>query len=85
MSPNYVSRPARVARGKAALPPRPAGTDCDEYPFAAARAKPDPFQVAWIPAAENRSAGARLKQRWYDQRVLLGDPFFVAAGPLPPS
>jgi deoxyribonuclease NucA/NucB len=70
-------------RCKAELPPRPAGTDCDEYPFAAARARPDPFQVAWIAAAENRSAGAQLKQRWYDQRVLLGDPFFVAAGPLP--
>jgi hypothetical protein len=60
---------------------RPAGHDCDEYPFASARLRGDAFQAAWIPARPNRAAGSRLGIFYRRERVLDEDGFYVRIDP----
>ncbi|MFF9706782.1 NucA/NucB deoxyribonuclease domain-containing protein [Streptomyces griseofuscus] len=63
---------------------RPAGKSCDEYPFAktnqgASLSKQPDWGWAWVPASEQNSQGGRVGAFWKSDRVLDGDPFWVAA------
>lgn len=63
---------------------RPAGYQCDEYPFASTAEGGTTLaavnrNVAFVPAAENSSQGTRLSAFYRANRVLDGDALYVQA------
>jgi hypothetical protein len=68
--------------------PRPAGYQCDEYPFAssfeggAAMSPPNRIS-AWVPAVENSLQGQKLQDFYRTNRLIQGSPgdaYYVYAG-----
>jgi Deoxyribonuclease NucA/NucB len=68
--------------------PRPAGYQCDEYPFAssfeggAAMSPPNRIS-AWVPATENNTQGQKLRNFYRTNRLIQGSPgdaYYVYAG-----
>ncbi len=57
--------------------PLPSGTDCDEYPFASARATTSAFRVRPVPSGQNRLVGTRLSTFFRSSRILDRDPFYA--------
>ncbi|MGW4515947.1 NucA/NucB deoxyribonuclease domain-containing protein [Streptomyces sp. NPDC004393] len=79
-------RDRRPGHRKAACPPscpRPADQSCDEYPLARSdqgaslSTQPD-WGRAWVPAGEQHAQGELITAFWKSDRVLNGDPFWVA-------
>lgn len=76
---------ANTAKAKAACkkkwPKKPAGKDCDEYPFKSTEegaAKGDgKFSVRYITSGDNQRAGSRLNQFYTRERILDGEKFQV--------
>ncbi|MFJ9461348.1 NucA/NucB deoxyribonuclease domain-containing protein [Kitasatospora sp. NPDC101447] len=79
---------AQRANRRAACPPpgpQPAGTTCDEYPFATTRegaanpnsAPPNSGSV-WAPEAEQNSQAGYISSFVQNERVLEGDQYWVA-------
>lgn len=63
--------------------PRPAGMECDEYPFAATRegAATGNYALRLVPREQNRRVGGRLRGDFFiKQRILYRDPFYVYIG-----
>ncbi|WP_265568693.1 NucA/NucB deoxyribonuclease domain-containing protein [Streptomyces hygroscopicus] len=58
---------------------RPAGTDCDEYPFASswegAGLGDGNFSVMYVDSAQNQKAGSRLSEWYGNDRILNRDAF----------
>ena len=57
--------------------PLPADTDCDEYPFASARATTSAFRVRPVPSDQNQLVGTRLSTFFRSSRILDRDPFYL--------
>ncbi|MGW7642126.1 NucA/NucB deoxyribonuclease domain-containing protein [Streptomyces decoyicus] len=60
--------------------PRPAGKECDEYPFASTKEgdNPQAGSTRLISKNDNQKAGTRLRTWYKDNRVIVGDPFWVS-------
>lgn len=76
-----ANRSAARAACKKKWPKKPAGKDCDEYPFAstnqgAAKAK-GRFSVRYITSGDNRTSGRRLGAWYKADRILDGERFTV--------
>lgn len=74
---NSTNRAAAKRRCNALFRPMPEGTDCDEYPFASARARTDEFAVWPVPGGQNKRVGGLLVNFFRQQRILDRDPFYV--------
>ncbi|MFG2291480.1 NucA/NucB deoxyribonuclease domain-containing protein [Streptomyces sp. NPDC048595] len=59
--------------------PRPAGKECDEYPFASTEegGNKNLGSTRLIDKDDNQAAGKRLRLWYKDNRVIVGDPFWV--------
>lgn len=57
--------------------PRPPDQQCDEYPFASARAATSAFRVRFVPGQQNELVGSRLGTFFRNSRILDRDPFYV--------
>ncbi|WP_433432298.1 LamG-like jellyroll fold domain-containing protein [Nonomuraea sp. CA-141351] len=64
------------------------GNDCDEFPFASSWERwnsPYPganltragYSLCPVPATQNRAAGTLLGKFYNDERILVGDPYFI--------
>lgn len=60
---------------------RPAGKDCDEFPFASTWQgcydADGACSVKYIDRADNSRAGTKMNQFYYRERILNGDPFWA--------
>lgn len=68
--------PSRIA---ALLGPRPAGAECDEYPFASSVQGGASSQIKWVPGEENGFQSRWLGSFYQVNRIMENDPFNVVA------
>lgn len=80
-----ANRTNRLAACQALSPSGvPAGTQCDEYPFAStwegAGVGDGNFSVRYVPSAQNNTAGTMLSSWYTNQRILGREEFYVEIG-----
>jgi len=84
---HHITDPAQQRRNHDFLcppsRPRPAGKQCDEYPFASTReggrgAPADSRGWAWVPTKEQQRQGGLINSFYNADRVLDGDAFWVS-------
>jgi hypothetical protein len=72
----------RAVCGGKVLPPQYKGMSCDEYPFASTQEggttlPPIVRDIAWVPVKEQKSQGGLINKFYVQNRVLVGDEFWV--------
>ncbi len=72
-----ANRAAARQRCASLFGPRLPGRQCDEYPFASARATTSAFRVRFVPGPQNEEAGRRLNAFYRSSRILDRDRFYV--------